>query len=235
MADKNMANFLATDKVPDTIFGIPIVSRREDYTEADIAFFQEHPEAGGYYDMGDGEGEEPPEGLEPPPQGPRGAVKAGKARGAYPGAWNNPGNVRPGSNAYEGQTGTVIGKKSGTEFLTFDTPQHGLNSMSNVIGQIVRVKIPERFAKGELPNNKFTVRNLVSVYAPSNENKTDEYIDFVSKRMGVRPDAVLDVNDGGTMAKLLDSMIRKDSGHEHADWFTPEEYRSAVELMKGAK
>ena len=52
-----MSNFLATDKVPDTIFGIPIVSRREDYTEADIAFFKEHPEAGGYYDMGDEETE----------------------------------------------------------------------------------------------------------------------------------------------------------------------------------
>ena len=51
-----MSNFLATDNVPDTIFGIPIVSRREDYTEEDIAFFKEHPEAGGYYDMGeDGE------------------------------------------------------------------------------------------------------------------------------------------------------------------------------------
>lgn len=49
-----MSNFLATDKVPDTIFGIPIVSRREDYTKADIAFFREHPEAGGYYDMGEG-------------------------------------------------------------------------------------------------------------------------------------------------------------------------------------
>lgn len=53
MADGNMSNFLATDKVPDTIFGIPIVSRREDYTEEDTAFFKEHSEAGGYYDMGD--------------------------------------------------------------------------------------------------------------------------------------------------------------------------------------
>ena len=51
---KTSRNFLATDKVPDTIFGIPVVSRREDYTEADIAFFKEHPEAGGYYDMGEG-------------------------------------------------------------------------------------------------------------------------------------------------------------------------------------
>lgn len=237
MADGNMSNFLATDKVPDTIFGIPIVSRREDYTEEDIAFFREHPEAGGYYDMGDGEGEEPPEGLEPPPPppGPRGAVKAGKARGAYPGAWNNPGNVRPGAVDYAGQTGTALSKKGSGRFLTFDTPQNGLNSMSNVIGQIVRVKIPERFAKGELPSDRFTTRNLVSVYAPSNENNTSEYVDFVSKRLGVKPDDELSMSDAATMAKLIDTMVRRESGHAHANWFTPEEYKAAAELMKGAK
>ena len=49
-----LSNFLATDDVPDSIFGIPVVSREEDYTEADLAFFQEHPEAGGYYDLGEG-------------------------------------------------------------------------------------------------------------------------------------------------------------------------------------
>lgn len=91
MADRNMSNFLATDKVPDTIFGIPIVSRREDYTKADIAFFQEHPEAGGYYDMGDWEGEEPPEELEPAPSeeptgpsGTSGDLKGGKYDTAVP-------------------------------------------------------------------------------------------------------------------------------------------------------
>lgn len=230
MADRNMANFLATDRVPDTIFGIPVVSRKEDYTEADLAFFKEHPDAGGYYDMGDGAAEEPQ-----PPEEPLGAVKAGKARGAYPGAWNNPGNVRPGSVDYAGQTGTALSKKGSGRFLTFDTPQSGLNSMSNVIGQIVRVKIPERFAKGELPSDRFTTRNLVSVYAPSNENNTSEYVDFVSKRMGVKPDDELDLSDAGTMAKLIDTMVRRESGHAHADWFTPEEYKKAAELMKVVK
>lgn len=61
MADQNMGNFLATDKVPDTIFGIPVVSRKEDYTDADLAFFRDHPEAGGYYDMGDEETEQEPQ------------------------------------------------------------------------------------------------------------------------------------------------------------------------------
>ena len=51
-------NFLATDKVPDTIFGYPVVSQRENYTQADIAFFEKHPEAGGYYDLGEGSPED---------------------------------------------------------------------------------------------------------------------------------------------------------------------------------
>ena len=41
----------AGDSAPETIFGIPVVS--EGYTEADLAFFDEHPEAGGFYQMGD--------------------------------------------------------------------------------------------------------------------------------------------------------------------------------------
>lgn len=69
-------NFLATDEVPETIFGIPVVARREDYTPEDIAFFRKHPEAGGYYDLGDGEGEEQVR-EEPPMQVERQAASLG--------------------------------------------------------------------------------------------------------------------------------------------------------------
>ncbi len=63
------------DRVPDTIFGIPIVSDEADYTEEDLAFFQKHPEAGGYYDMGedaspdDGSDEGAPVQLDDPTEG----------------------------------------------------------------------------------------------------------------------------------------------------------------------
>lgn len=219
-----LGNFLATDDVPETLFGFPVVTK--DYTPEDIAFFKAHPEAGGYYDLSD-------EGAEP--EDVSGALFAGTTRGKYPGAWNNPGNVRPGAVDYAGQTGTALSKKGSGRFLTFDTPQSGLNSMSNVIGQIVRVKIPARFAKGELASDKFTTRNLVSVYAPSSENNTSEYVDFVSKRLGVKPDDELNMSDSDTMAKLIDTMVRRESGHKHADWFTKDEYRKAAEMMKGAK
>ena len=56
MADdrfKMSRNVLATDKVPETIFGFTIVSERRDYTPEDLRFFRENPEAGGYYDLED--------------------------------------------------------------------------------------------------------------------------------------------------------------------------------------
>ena len=59
----HLSNFLATDDVPQTLFGIPIVSNESQYTEADLEFFRNHPEAGGYYDMGD-EPDNPSQGDE---------------------------------------------------------------------------------------------------------------------------------------------------------------------------
>lgn len=56
------SNFLATDDVPETLFGIPVVS--QGYTEEDLEFFKRNPKAAGFYDLGD-DNEEP----EPPPDG----------------------------------------------------------------------------------------------------------------------------------------------------------------------
>lgn len=37
------------DRVPETVFGYPVAADESQYTEADLAFFREHPEAAGYY------------------------------------------------------------------------------------------------------------------------------------------------------------------------------------------
>ena len=71
---RNFVNFLATDKVPDSIFGIPVVQDESQYTEKDIEFFRKNPKAAGFYEMGDEEppAEEPP-AEEPPPRMAEGA------------------------------------------------------------------------------------------------------------------------------------------------------------------
>lgn len=53
MATKELSNFLATDEVPGSLFGIPIVASPEQYTQSDIEFFKSHPRAGGFYELGE--------------------------------------------------------------------------------------------------------------------------------------------------------------------------------------
>ena len=149
----------------------------------------------------------------------------------YPGAWNNPGNVEPGEVVYAGESGTTTTPSNRT-FLTFKTPRDGLNAMAQSIGQMVRVKIPERFREGELPSDRFTIGNLVKVYAPSKDaNNVKDYTQFVADRLGVSKDTVLDMADTRTMGRLLDAMVRRDSGHPHADWFRRADYRKAAGKM----
>lgn len=48
---EGFTNFLATDEVPETLFGVPIVT--DGISEEDAEFFKTHPEAGGFYDLGE--------------------------------------------------------------------------------------------------------------------------------------------------------------------------------------
>lgn len=48
-------NFLATDEVPESIFGYPVVRDESQYTEGDLEFFRKNPKAAGFYDLGDEE------------------------------------------------------------------------------------------------------------------------------------------------------------------------------------
>lgn len=215
-------NFLATDKVPDTIFGIPVVANKEDYTPEDLAFFREHPEAGGYYDMGeetpeDGSAEGAPTQADMP------------KRGRYPGSLNNPGNVEKRAERRRGEIASPHKR-----WAKFATPQDGLREMADVIRQIADVKLAET-------DRPFTIRNFAETYAPrfnekgEPENDTDKYIRDISSTSGIGADAVLDRWNTDDMAKLLKTVVRFESGVPHSEWFTDDEYRAAArELEEGA-
>ena len=80
---RDFVNFLATDKVPASIFGIPVVQDESQYTEKDLEFFKRNPKAAGFYDLGDEGGGEEPSPEEPPPEGgpgpEQGVAKGGEA------------------------------------------------------------------------------------------------------------------------------------------------------------
>lgn len=67
-------NFLATDDVPESIFGFPVVQDKSQYTEGDLEFFRRNPKAAGFYDLGDEEMDE---------DVPQQAAGAGEAMGVF--------------------------------------------------------------------------------------------------------------------------------------------------------
>lgn len=225
MTDRTgLSNFLATDNVPDTLFGIPVVSREESYSERDLAFFQEHPEAGGYYDLGE---ETPEDGSREgaPVQDDEPTKTRKKSRGNYPGKANNPGNVekherRKNKKLFEGEIGDGIRPD---RFANFSDPVKGLNAMATVIA---------RRAKSLWNDGKhFTIENYAPLYAPPSENDTEKYIQNLSHYSKIDRAAILDLNEPETLAKLLKNVVRFESGYPHSEWFTDDEYLAAAERM----
>lgn len=210
-------NFLATDDVPESIFGYPVVRDEAQYTERDLEFFRKNPKAAGFYDLGDEEVDE---------DVPQQAAKAKPSRGAYPGSLNNPGNVEKRKERRQGEVDSPHER-----WAKFATPQDGLREMADVIRQIAEVKLAE---KGQ----DFTIRNFAEVYAPrvnekgEKENDTDKYIADISADSGFDPDEELHRFDEGDMAKLLKSVVKFDSGAKHSAWFTDDEYAEAARKLQ---
>lgn len=57
-----------------------------------------------------------------------------------------------------------------------------------------------------------SVKDIISRYAPSNENNTAAYISAVAKKIGVEAGARLNLNDAATMNALVSAIIRHENG-----------------------
>src|SRR5574343_1578969 len=97
--------------------------------------------------------------------------------------------------------------KSG-KFRSFDTPQQGVDALVSDITAKVSGNSPAmtaRYGKNYTP----TLSNLLSVYAPSNENDTANYIGFVAKNAGLDPNQPLTSAD---INKIVPQMIKMEQG-----------------------
>lgn len=57
-----------------------------------------------------------------------------------------------------------------------------------------------------------TMRDIISAWAPANENNTNSYIDKVSQLSGINPDAKLEFEDEDTMCRLVAAMAVVENG-----------------------
>ncbi|WON77019.1 hypothetical protein [Serratia sp. UGAL515B_01] len=111
---------------------------------------------------------------------------------------NNPGNLD-----YVGQSGASL-ERVGGRFAKFDTPEAGLNAMSNQLMRYFEGKTTGRQLK--------TISDIVSTWAPRKENDTAAYIDAISKRTGIPANKELNLRDPSQIAALMNAMIHHENG-----------------------
>ncbi|WP_272574585.1 hypothetical protein [Providencia sp. PROV247] len=112
---------------------------------------------------------------------------------------NNPGNLRISDNVWEGQTG------DDGEFVQFASPEHGVRALGKNL-------ITYR-------NKGFvTVNQIINRWAPKKDgNKTEEYVAFVSQRMGVDPNVPIDVTNIDTLKSITTAIMAQEGKHSVTD------------------
>jgi len=89
---------------------------------------------------------------------------------------NNPGNIRRTVDQWQGMSAV----QTDSEFVQFVEPEYGFRAIARILRSYER-------------RGLITVRDIISVYAPASENKTESYIHFVAQRLNVSPDAALNL------------------------------------------
>lgn len=119
---------------------------------------------------------------------------------AYPGNERGIRNNNPGNLEFAGQDGAT----SDGRFAQFRTPFEGLRAMSR---QLLR------YYDGKTTGKQLrTVSDIVSTWAPKNENDTLAYIAHISQMLGVSPDAQINLRDPNVMATMMNGIIQKENG-----------------------
>jgi hypothetical protein len=88
---------------------------------------------------------------------------------------------------------------------SFKSPEEGVQAIVNQL---------DRYAAGEgvAKTPKTTLNDIITLWAPPNENDTAALINRASTVMGIKPDEKIDFSDPLQKAKLVEAMIRNEQG-----------------------
>ena len=110
---------------------------------------------------------------------------------------NNPGNIRHGQN-WQGLN--PDGRNIDPAFCVFKSPVFGIRALAKVLMNYKKI------------HGLNTVRQIISRYAPPNENQTKAYIQTVAQQIGVYPDTIIDIEEHGILTVFIKAVIRMENG-----------------------
>lgn len=103
---------------------------------------------------------------------------------------NNPGNIRNNGDVFDGEM------QSANSFKSFSQMAFGYRALAILLYNYYR-------------DGDNTIRKLISRYAPSTENDTNNYINDVSKETGISPDKLLTISDFKPGLFLKEPLVKK--------------------------
>ena len=108
---------------------------------------------------------------------------------------NNPGNIVKSRQRWLGE---VAGDDP--RFCTFSSMAYGYRAL---------VKLLQNYQR---THKLYTIRQLISRWAPATENRTDAYFAAVSRQTGFDQEQRLDLNDRNTMVQLAAAISKVENG-----------------------
>ena len=119
---------------------------------------------------------------------------------------NNFGNLN-----YVGQEGASLEAKNGkgeARFAKFNTPEEGFRALANQL-----TSYSEGTSKAAGYKKLNTVQDIIKLYAPESENNTSQYVDSLSKKLGVRGDEQLNLKDPKVMTQMMRGIATIEGGN----------------------
>ncbi|EDY2030042.1 hypothetical protein GTB64_004484 [Salmonella enterica] len=136
------------------------------------------------------------------------------ANGSYEdaGAFTPAESNSQGITGYGGASGNMAGfnvgnlrrPRSKTQFARYTSIRAGMAAMAS---QLLRYQAGKTTGK-----QLKSLRQIISTYAPSSENRTGDYIANVAKSLGISPDEEIDLRDKNMMRKVMRAMITMENG-----------------------
>lgn len=118
---------------------------------------------------------------------------------------NNPGNIRWGD---EWKGLVPPGKRTDKDFCQFLESKWGIRALVKVL-----LNYRKRPGMPGVGNSGIdTVREIISRWAPPNENNTEAYIQSVAKACGVKPNEAIDITDKSLVLKMVKAIIQHENG-----------------------
>jgi hypothetical protein len=130
---------------------------------------------------------------------------------------NNPGNIRKGAK-WQG----LSAFQQDSDFCEFDDAIYGIRALMKIIMVYGR------------SYHLDTVREIITRWAPDNENDTAAYIRSVSDALHVNPDSPIQLRDKKTLASLAKAITIHENGRAPNPpdaWYSDHDYEMAANLL----